>query len=147
MNTRTLLVVLAVVTVAFAATNCLAAKVDANKPGDVNKPADANKPAKPNKTTIISASDFGTYAADANKPGTNRQSRIRPPLSAQAISAHSLPMPINPVKRAKKVIIIRKTRTKLSPTNPLSRTRPPSSAQAISAPSLKCRCRQIGPRE
>ena len=61
MNTRTLLTVLAVVVVAFAATNCLAAAVDANKPGD------ANKPAEPNKVTIISASDFGTFA-DINKP-------------------------------------------------------------------------------
>ena len=62
MNTRTLLTVLAVVAVAFAATNCLAATVDANKPCDINKPAE------PNKVTIISASDFGTYAAEANKP-------------------------------------------------------------------------------
>jgi len=67
MNTRTLLIVLAVVAVAFVATNCLAATVDANKPGDANKPADINKPGK---TTIISASDFGTLAekAEANKP-------------------------------------------------------------------------------
>ena len=43
MNTRTLLIVLAAVVVAFAATNCLAAKVDANKPGDVNKPADTKQ--------------------------------------------------------------------------------------------------------
>jgi hypothetical protein len=98
MNTRTLLTVLAVVTFAFVATNCLAATVDVNKPGDANKPAEPNKvtisvvdfskyteadkgkgcdkdkdPNKkgcdkdPNKATIISASDFGTYA-DANKP-------------------------------------------------------------------------------
>ncbi|HEY5504929.1 MAG TPA: hypothetical protein VIK28_07205 [Sedimentisphaerales bacterium] len=101
MNTRTLQIVLAVVAVAFVATNCLAATVDANKPGDANKPAEPNKvtisvvdfskyteadkskscdkdkdPNKkgcdkdPNKATVISASDFGTYAAkaDANKP-------------------------------------------------------------------------------
>jgi hypothetical protein len=99
MNTRTLLTVLAVVAVAFVATNCLAATVDANKPGDANKPAEPNKvtigvvdfskyteadkskgcdkdkdPNKkgcdkdPNKATIISASDFGMYAAEANKP-------------------------------------------------------------------------------
>ena len=105
MNTRTLLIVLAVVAVAFVATNCLAATVDANKPCDANKPADVNKPGKttasvvdfskyteegkdkgkgcdkdkdpnkgkgcdkdPNKATIISASDFGMYAAEANKP-------------------------------------------------------------------------------
>ena len=110
MNTRTLLIVLAVVAVAFVATNCLAATVDANKPGDANKPADINKPGKttasvvdfskytetekgekgkghhhkdpnqqepnkpaePNKATIISASDFGTYAKDANKPADEK---------------------------------------------------------------------------
>jgi len=76
MNTRTLLTVLAVVAVAFVATNCLAATVDANKPGD------ANKPAEPNKVTVISASDFGTYAAevnipaDANKPAEPNKSKM-----------------------------------------------------------------------
>ena len=81
MNTRTLLIVLAVVAVAFVATNCLAATVDANKPGDANKPADINKPGK---TTIISASDFGTLAekaeankpADANKPAEPNKSKL-----------------------------------------------------------------------
>ena len=58
MNTRTLLTVLAVVAFAFVATNCLAATVDANKPCDANKPAEK-------KSTIISASDFGTFAKDA----------------------------------------------------------------------------------
>jgi hypothetical protein len=33
---------------------------------------DPNKPAEPNKSTIISASDFGTYAKDVNKPDVNK---------------------------------------------------------------------------
>ena len=75
MNTRTLLTVLAVVAVAFVATNCLAATVDANKPGD------ANKPAEPNKVTVISASDFGVLAdtnkpADVNKPAEPNKTKL-----------------------------------------------------------------------
>jgi hypothetical protein len=112
MNTRTLLTVLAVVAVAFVATNCLAATVDANKPCDANKSAEPNKatisvvdfskyteaekgkgcdkdkdPNKkgcdkdPNKATIISASDFGTFAeankpADINKPAEPNKTKL-----------------------------------------------------------------------
>ena len=118
MKARTVLIVLAVVAVAFVATNCLAATVDANKPGDANKPADVNKPGKttasvvdfskyteegkdkgkgcdkdkdpnkgkgcdkdPNKATIISASDFGTFAeankpADVNKPTEPNKTKL-----------------------------------------------------------------------
>ena len=57
MKARTVLIVLAVVAVAFVATNCLAATVDANKPGDANKPADINKPGK----TTVSVVDFSKY--------------------------------------------------------------------------------------
>ncbi len=62
MNTRTLLTLVAVAAVALYASNCFAAKADVN---------DANK-AEPNKTTIISASDFGTLAKDVNKPDANK---------------------------------------------------------------------------
>jgi len=62
MNTRTLLTLVAVAAVAFYASNCFAAKADVN---------DANK-AEPNKATIISASDFGTFAKDVNKPDANK---------------------------------------------------------------------------
>ena len=94
MNARTLLTVLAVVAIAFVATNCLAVTVDANKPCDANKPAekkatistvdfskyteaekgkcDKKDPNEkgckdPNKATIISASDFSTLAENAEK--------------------------------------------------------------------------------
>ncbi len=68
MNTRTLLIVLAVVAVAFVATNCLAATVDANKPGDANKPADVNKPGK----TTVSVVDFSKYTEEGKGKGCDK---------------------------------------------------------------------------
>ena len=87
MKLRLLIVVLAVVAVAFVvSTSCPAAKSTTQltcakdkEAGDANKPADPNKcPGKdPNKATVISLSDFSALA-DADAPKSDKKDPNKP---------------------------------------------------------------------